>query len=170
MRHTFALAVCLLACGCPQKSSAPQDAGNPAHAVPAVDNTPEHAKGGPAKTDKPSEDKAEVEITGPVTGAPADATLYIAVSKRECKANDTSLDLFGAQKADVKNNYFIEVFVPQGSTGWLCAYAVKNGEVVAFGTGKLNPMTMKGAGEVMFPGNAVALSAATNWKAPPELK
>lgn len=195
MRLQLAFVACLLACSCKQKTADANDAGAiTVHAASPVENTPEHHESGRAPTDKPSQDskdaaatldagaltvdagaalvaKAEVEIVGAIEGAPAGATLFVTVSKTDCKPNEESLDVYGVQMVPTPKNYFIEVFAEQGSTGWLCAYAVQGGNVVAFGAGAKNPMTMKGEGEVMFPGSNVTLKKTSpGWKAPPQLQ
>lgn len=183
----LASAVCLVLSGCKEKvadTSAVVDAGaaKSMHAASPVNDTPTHDKGSIAPTDKPSEDQrapdaggaaavalAEVEILGAITGAPDKSTTIVAVSKTECKANDAQLDLYGKSDAMAKASFFIEVFVPQGATGYLCVYSLRGGEVVAFGTGDKNPMKMEGHGEVLFGGTKVALKRTSKWKVPAAL-
>ena len=96
--------------------------------------------------------EAEVEIIGKLTGVPPETELRITVAKRPCSASDSG-ELFGVERTKnlgPTSPYFIEVFVPQGSNGYACAYALKEGKVVAFGTTPRNPLKMQGLGEVMF--------------------
>jgi hypothetical protein len=96
--------------------------------------------------------EAEVEIIGKMTGAPPDTELRVTVAKRPCSATDAG-DLFGVERTKnlgPTSPYFIEVFVPQGSAGYACGYALREGKVVAFGTTPRNPLKMEGMGEVMF--------------------
>lgn len=179
-----AFAVCLVLSGCKEKvsdTSAVADAGaaKSMHAASPVNDTPTHEKGSIAPTDKPSEDhrtpdaggvaavaQAEVEILGAITGVPDKSTTVVTVSKTECKANDAQLDVYGKSDVMAPASFFIEVFVPQGSIGYLCVYSVRGEEVVAFGTGDKNPMKMEGHGEVLFGGTKVALKPTSKWKAP----
>jgi hypothetical protein len=186
MRCAIVLAACLVLSACKEKaadSTVDSGVAKSVHAASPVNDTPTHDQGMVAPTDKPSEDKheaatadaggavaqAEVEILGAITGAPDKSTVVVTVSKKECKANDDALDIFGQVLARAPASFFIEVFVPQGSTGYLCVYALQGDQVVAFGTGDKNPMVMKGDGEVMFGGTKVALKPTSKWKAPAPL-
>lgn len=186
MRIATVLLACFLTTACKQNApSMTPDAStaNSVHAASPVDDTPTHDKGTVAPTDKPSEDQrpmadagpkyaplpvvdAEVEIFGAITGVPKGSTVYVAVSKKPCAADDAELTTFGSEKMPSPASFFIEVFVPQGSEGYLCAYALAGTNVVAFGTGDKNPMVMKGEGEVMFPGTKVELKAVKPRAAP----
>jgi hypothetical protein len=187
MRRVILLAACLVLTACKES---PADTGvvdsgaaKSVHAASPVDDTPTHDTGAVAPTDKPSEDKhaeqvsadagaaqqAEVEILGAITGVPEKSKLVVTVSKKECKPNDAELDLFGQAMSPTPASFFIEVFVPQGATGFLCVYALQGDQVVAFGTGDKNPMVMRGHGEVMFGGTKVALKPTSKWKAPAPL-
>lgn len=103
--------------------------------------------------------EAEVEIIGALEGVPAGADLRVLVARTPCSPKDTGAP-WGVERLRNAGNpspFFIEVFVPQGATGHVCAYAVKDKKVVAFGTWEQNPITMRGAGEVMFTSVAVTL-------------
>jgi hypothetical protein len=96
--------------------------------------------------------EAEVEVIGKLTGVLPETDLRVTVAKKPCSASDSG-EPYGVER--LKNlgptsPFFIEVFVPQGSTGHVCAYALKDGKVLAFGTSARNPITMQGMGEVMF--------------------
>lgn len=187
MRRALVVLACLLLTGCKEKSTdvaAEVDAGaKTVHGATPVENTPTHDKGSIAPTDKPSEDQraatdagaaaavpstpAEVEVMGAITGLPKDATAYLTVSKRPCAAEDAELDVFGREPTQNPASFFIEVFVPQGSEGWLCVYAIDKGnKLVAFGAGNKNPMKMQGHGEVMFTDTRVELKPVKARAAP----
>ena len=195
MRRALVLLACFLAPACKERTAdlAEMDAGaKTVHGASPVDDTPTHDKGSIAPTDKPSQDDrpaadgqaaavvdagppmpvaetpAEVEVLGVITGIPKDATVYISVSKKACKADDAELEVFGREQSLNPANFFIEVFVPQGSEGFLCVYALnKDNKLVAFGTGDKNPMKMQGHGEVMFPDTKVVLKPMKA-RAPPK--
>jgi len=96
--------------------------------------------------------EAEVEIIGKLTGVPPETDLRVTVAKKPCSASDSG-EPFGTERTKnlgTTSPYFIEVFVPQGSTGHVCAWALKDGKVLAFGTTPRNPLKMQGTGEVMF--------------------
>jgi len=96
--------------------------------------------------------EAEVEVIGKLTGAPPETDLRVSISKRPCAAADSG-EPYGVERTKnlgPTSPYFIEVFVPQGSTGHVCAWSLKDGKVVAFGASARNPITMRGLGEVMF--------------------
>ncbi|MEN9797011.1 MAG: hypothetical protein RL653_707 [Pseudomonadota bacterium] len=96
--------------------------------------------------------EAEVEVIGAIDGAPAGAELRVLVARTPCSPKDTGAP-WGVERlrnTGSPSPFFIEVFVPQGATGHVCAYAVKDKKVVAFGAWDKNPVTMRGAGEVMF--------------------
>jgi hypothetical protein len=98
--------------------------------------------------------EAEVEVIGALEGVPAGAELRVLVARTACSPKDTGAPwgLERLRNAGSTSPFFIEVFVPQGATGHVCAYAVKDKKVIAFGAWEKNPVTMRGAGEVMFTG------------------
>jgi hypothetical protein len=107
----------------------------------------------PPAPDKP----AEVEISGTLKISEQPARLFVFVSRRPCNARVVSKDIIGSVRIDpfVSTNFFIEVFVPQGSTGNVCGAALdEKGKVTALGAHKENPLTFRGQGEVTF-GNVI---------------
>src|SRR5215813_10884246 len=72
----------------------------------------------PPASDKP----AEVEISGTLKISERPARLFVFVSRKPCDARLVSEDIIGSVKIDpfVSTNFFIEVFVPQGSRGNVC--------------------------------------------------
>ncbi len=126
--------------GSPDKGSAsPADTGS--RPQPGVES------GKPAL-----EDRAEVEITGTLKVATKPAQLFAFVSKSACNPRQIEQGL-GSVTIDpnVATNFFIEIFVPQGSTGHVCGAALdEQGNVIAFGAYPKNPLTFRGKGEVTF--------------------
>ncbi len=83
---------------------------------------------------------------------PKPPKLVAFVSKEACNPNRMEKPL-GAVTIDpnVSTNFFIEIFVPQGSTGNVCGAAMdKEGNIIAFGAYEKNPLTFRGKGEVTF--------------------
>jgi hypothetical protein len=122
------------------------DAGTPT--PPGAASKPPAAAAKPAR-----ENLAEVEITGTLK-LPANkpAKLIAFVSKRGCNPKQIEGAL-GSVNIDpnVATNFFIEIFVPQGSKGSVCGAGLDNdGNVVAFGAYSKNPLTFQGKGEVEF--------------------
>ena len=76
------------------------------------------------------------------------ATISSSARKGSCPLNTAGTER--TKNLGTTSPYFIEVFVPQGSTGHVCAWALKDGKVLAFGTTPRNPLKMQGMGEVMF--------------------
>jgi hypothetical protein len=109
--------------------------------------------------------KAEVEITGTLK-APMRTKKFVAfVAKEPCDPK------VGAKKAlhtvaidpNVSMNFFIEVFVPQGSTGHVCGAGYdEHDKLVLFGAYSGNPMTFRGEGEVSFSQVTVTLAPVSN--------
>jgi hypothetical protein len=112
-----------------------------------------------------SEAKAEVEITGTLK-APMRTKKFVAfVAKEPCDPK------VGAKKAlrtvaidpYVSMNFFLEVFVPQGSTGHVCGAGYdEHDKLVLFGAYAGNPLTFRGKGEVAFSQVSVTLEPVSN--------
>ncbi len=112
-----------------------------------------------------SEEKAEVEITGTLK-APMRTKKFVAfVAKEPCDPK------VGAKKAlrtvaidpNVSMNFFVEVFVPQGSTGHVCGAGYdEHDKLVLFGAYSGNPLTFRGKGEVSFSQVTVTLEPVSN--------
>jgi hypothetical protein len=112
-----------------------------------------------------SEAKAEVEITGTLK-APMRTKKFVAfVAKEPCDPK------VGAKKSlhtvaidpNVSMNFFLEVFVPQGSTGHVCGAGYdEHNKLVLFGAYSGNPLTFRGEGEVTFSQVSVTLAPISN--------
>jgi len=97
--------------------------------------------------------KAEVEITGRLK-TPIRTKKFVAfVTKEACNPK------LGAKKAlravavdpNVSMNFFLEIFVPQGSSGHVCGAGYdEHDKLVLFGAYSGNPLTFVGEGEVSF--------------------
>ena len=113
--------------------------------------------------------KAEVEIVGSVGSKVPAARFKIFVSPKPCA------ELGGVMgEATTRNqpgDFFLEIFVPQGSQGYICGAALdQKGQVVAVGGYSGNPVTMRGVGEVSFNGVSLLLEPlAKPVAAPPGL-
>ena len=111
-----------------------------------------------ASSKLPAPDKpAEVEISGTLKISERPAGLFVFVSRKPCNARVISEDIIGSVRIDpfVSTNFFIEVFVPQGSKGNVCGAALdEKANVIALGGHKKNPLTFRGEGEVTF-GNVI---------------
>jgi hypothetical protein len=106
-----------------------------------------------ASCSKKAEGAAEVEILGTVTGPVKAARFRAFVTREPCDMNRTAVTALG--KADLvpetSKTFFIEIFVPQNSTGHLCVLALDGrGQEIGFGAARENPMTFAGKGEVTF--------------------
>lgn len=98
---------------------------------------------------------AEVEISGTLRLSQKPARLFVFVSRKACDPGLTEKDIVGSVRIDpfVGTNFFIEVFVPQGTKGNVCAAALdEKGRITAFGAYPKNPLTFRGEGEVSFGG------------------
>jgi hypothetical protein len=111
---------------------------------------------------KPAEpqSRAEVEISGTLQIAERPARLFAFVSRKACDPNQIEKDIIGSVRIDpfVGKNFFIEVFVSQGSTGSVCGAAMDDkGNITSFGAYPKNPLTFRGKGEVTFGDVNIAL-------------
>jgi hypothetical protein len=109
--------------------------------------------GPPSAKPLPRDLEAEVEISGSLQISKRPARLFAFLSKSACDPKRIESELIGAVQIDpyVSRNFFIEVFVPQGSTGNICGAALdEKGNIIAFGSFGKNPLTFKGKGEVTF--------------------
>ncbi len=97
--------------------------------------------------------RAEVEISGTLQIAQRPSRLFAFVSRKACDPKRIEKDIIGSVRIDpfVGKNFFIEVFVPQGSTGSVCGAAMdEKGNIISFGAYRKNPLTFRGKGEVTF--------------------
>jgi hypothetical protein len=125
----------------------PVDGGSP---PPAASKAPR----GPPKPPL-DEGLAEVEISGTLKISEKPARLFVFVTRKACDPGLNEKDIVGSVRIDpfVGTNFFIEVFVPQGSKGNVCAAALdEKGRITAFGGYPKNPLTFRGEGEVSFGG------------------
>lgn len=96
---------------------------------------------------------AEVEFSGLVQNAPKDSEIRVVITKTACPkelpAQDATYISITIPNVGTAQHWETEIFVPQGSTGWVCGYATKSNKVVATAnSGK--QLTMQGEGEVVF--------------------
>ena len=141
---------CALAARSSEEATSTKTDGSASAAATGVRAT---ASSKPPASDKP----AEVEISGTLKISERPARLFVFVSRKPCDARLVSEDIIGSVKIDpfVSTNFFIEVFVPQGSRGNVCGAALdEKGSVIALGGHKKNPLTFRGEGEVTF-GNVI---------------
>lgn len=105
-------------------------------------------------TSKAPPGEAEVEFMGQVTAKGLKAKQYlIFISKQPCDLKAATVQHFGSTVIPYgdSQNFFIEVFVPQGATGYVCAAALdQDRRAIAQGTYEKNPLKMEGEGEVIF--------------------
>src|SRR5215831_7582750 len=103
---------------------------------------------------------AEVELSGTIRTKTKPKHLMAYVSKEPCHPSRGPEGALGSVRIDpnVSMNFFIEIFVPQGSTGHVCAAAMDaQGKVVELGAHAKNPLTFRGRGEVTFSGLMIDL-------------
>jgi hypothetical protein len=112
---------------------------------------------------------AEVEIAGAVK-RPAGVKGEVTVWVTDAPCWDAAAKAYGETKAN-PDNFFVEVFVPQGSSLWVCA-GVTNGAkpITVYGQAEKAPLLGKGIGEVTFSGLAVPLAKGKKVTAPPPKK
>jgi hypothetical protein len=132
--------------GAPTSPSATQAAPS---ARPSATATARPA--GSASAEPESGAKAEVEIRGTLESKQPAAGFKIFVSPKPCA------ELGGAIGPTTPRNapgeFFLEIFVPQGTQGYVCAVSLNaKGEVTGVASYASNPITMKGVGEVEFTG------------------
>jgi len=127
------------------------------------DRPPSAAPKTPRGPPKPMLDNAmaEVEISGTLRLSQKPARLFVFVSRKACDPGLNEKDIVGSVRIDpfVGTNFFIEVFVPQGTKGNVCAAALdEKGRIIAFGAYPKNPLTFRGQGEVSFGGVSFPLA------------
>jgi hypothetical protein len=97
---------------------------------------------------------AEVEFSGTLESKTRGA-LQVFASPDPCDVSAPVKLLGGTQRASGTGNFFHEIFVPQGSRGYLCAIAVDGGKIVGVARDPHGPFKMEGRGEVVFNGRLV---------------
>jgi|SRR5215471_20049026 len=103
---------------------------------------------------------AEVEITGTLKAPLRVQKLLAFVSTGPCDSKKGARDALRSVAIDpnVSANFFLEIFVPQGSKGYVCGAGYdKDGKLVLFGAYGGNPLTFRGKGEVTFSQVTIAL-------------
>lgn len=129
-------------------------------AVLAVTACKEKASSPPAEAPKSAEkeklradhSKAEVEFFGKWTAGEVKAAKVVFVAQLEpCTPVPEKPTRFGEQKLDAPGPLFAEFFIPQGTVGHACVYALDEaGKVVGAASSTQNPLTFRGEGEVIF--------------------
>ncbi len=104
-----------------------------------------------AKEDKAA-GKAEVEFFGNWSPGEVKAAKYVFVAQAEpCLPVPEKPTRFGEAALVKPGPLFAEFYVPQDTVGHACVYGLDEaGKVVSAATSTQNPMTFKGAGEVIF--------------------
>lgn len=108
----------------------------------------------PAEPPKPHlpkarDDLAEVEISGDYTkGATTPASVHLTVLDVPCLPVPRDAKVMG-QDVPTNEHFFLEIFVPQGTKGFICMYGLDAaGKVIAEAEFEQNPFLMQGQGEV----------------------
>lgn len=100
----------------------------------------------------PAEVLAEVEISGLIhCDVPGAVRVMVFLDKGPCNGGRPEFKPIGLVSEDPAQaqRYFMEVFVPQGSQGFLCGAAFnQEGRLVGWGASDKNPLTFAGKGEV----------------------
>jgi len=105
-------------------------------------------------------DSAEVEITGTLKAPVRTQKLIAFVGTDPCDPKKGVRHALRSVAIDpnVSTNFFLEIFVPQGSKGHVCGAGFdKDGKLVLFGAYVGNPLTFRGKGEVTFSQVTIAL-------------
>jgi len=93
---------------------------------------------------------AEVEVSGSYqAGTTTPKTVQIAVLDAPCLPVPAGAKVMGHEVAAASGQFFVELFVPQGTAGHICLYGLdEGGKVIAAAAWEKNPFVMKGEGEV----------------------
>jgi hypothetical protein len=95
--------------------------------------------------------KAEVEIRGTLESKQPAASFKIFVSPKPCA--ELGGPIGSTTPRNAPGEFFLEIFVPQGTQGYVCAVSLNaKAEVTGVASYASNPITMKGVGEVEFAG------------------
>ena len=95
--------------------------------------------------------KAEVEITGVLESKQPAVSFKIFVSPKPCA--ELAGPVGAAAPRNEPGQFFLEIFVPQGTQGYICAVSLNaKAEVTGVASYPNNPITMQGVGEVTFSG------------------
>jgi hypothetical protein len=93
---------------------------------------------------------AEVEVSGTFDkGTTTPKSVQIVVLDTPCLPVPAGAKVMAHEAAAASGQFFVELFVPQGTNGHICLYGLdENGKVVAAAAWGKNPFVMKGEGEV----------------------
>ncbi len=134
MTRALAIAALLSLAGCKKEAAATP----PKPAEPARPGLP-----------KARDDLAEVEISGDYSpGTTRPKSVHVTVLDVPCLPVQKDATVMG-HDVPTNEHFFLEMFVPQGTKGFICMYGVDEaGKVVAAAEFDQNPFVMKGQGEV----------------------
>jgi hypothetical protein len=135
----------LLLAGCKKEAAAP--APKPAPPPRALGHLP-----------APRAEKAEVEVGGTWSpGSTHPKKVYVAVMESPCLPVPAEPKML-AHDIPTNERFFMEIFVPQGTKGFICLYGLDEmGKVTSAGAWEKNPFLMQGEGEVVPPNVTVTL-------------
>ncbi len=97
----------------------------------------------------PSQKRAEVEVGGTWSpGSTHPAHTWVAILDTPCVPVPAAPKVFGTD-VPTRERFFLEIFVPQGTKGYICLFGLDDaGKVVAAAGWEKNPFVMQGDGEV----------------------
>ena len=94
---------------------------------------------------------AEVEMNINVTTQVDAGRLVTFITTAPCDSEGAGKGKLGLAEARLGAPTFMEVFVPQGTRGYVCAAALDAaGNLVGLGAAEHNPLNLSGEGEVTF--------------------
>jgi hypothetical protein len=110
---------------------------------------------------------AEVEMVVAVQSDLDGGKSLLFVSPEPCDSPHAGEKKYGATAAQLTGTTFIEVFVPQGSSNYVCAAAFDDsGNLTGLGSAEGNPLRMSGEGEVRFSPKVHVTALASKHPAP----
>ncbi|MDB4970772.1 MAG: hypothetical protein JWN44_6461 [Myxococcales bacterium] len=154
MRRIAGVMLLFALAGCPQPPAPPEppDLARPVKVEKVAPPTP-----------TPMPTMAEVEVAGVVDNRAAFKGDVLAwITDAPCWQPATKS--FGSSKTQPNGAFFMEVFVPQGTSLWVCA-ATADGS--ASGSDDKAPLAGKGLGEITYPGQHLTLKKGKRVTAPP---
>ncbi len=156
-------AALLVVAGCPEKKEPPRASPAPAPVAAPAPAVPKPVEE-PLIKDAP----AEVELFGTLeTGKVSARRYFVYVSQKPCEEADATLLGATEHPAGSAREFFLEIFVPQGTQGHVCAAAVdEKGQQVGLAAYAKNPVVMQGQGEVIFKDVALTLAPVKARAAP----
>lgn len=96
---------------------------------------------------------AEIEMTGELSPVNPVLAYWVFGTPESCDAVSESSKIWGRTPVEKAGNghFFLEIFVPQNSKGYVCAAGLNAArEVLESGKAVGSPFTFKGEGEVAF--------------------